>query len=158
MTTLIGLILFSGAIGLCVIGVAGMVLSNNLFRMVLALAIAEAGANLLLVLAGYRWDAVAPIVLDAAAPLQPMVDPVPQAMVLTAIVIGVGVQALALALVIQVQRRYGTLDMRVARRRMLDELDRSAGVSPDNSQERPAGERPLPAPNPLLKTGGDLYD
>ena len=40
MTTLIGLILFSGAIGLCVIGVAGMVLSNNLFRMVLALAIA----------------------------------------------------------------------------------------------------------------------
>jgi len=37
---------------------------------------------------------------------------VPQALVLTAIVIGVGVLALALALAIQVYRHYGTLDVR----------------------------------------------
>jgi len=41
----------------------------------------------------------------------PVVDPVPQALVLTAIVIGVGVLALALALAIQVYRHYGTLDV-----------------------------------------------
>ena len=73
-------------------------------------------------------------------------DPVPQAMVLTAIVIGVGVQALALALVIRVKQRYGSLDMQVVRQRMHDELDATAGVTPASSQERPAGERPLPAP------------
>ncbi|MEW8683055.1 MAG: NADH-quinone oxidoreductase subunit K, partial [Candidatus Thiodiazotropha endolucinida] len=55
------LILYTTAIGLIAIGLAGVVMSSHLFRMVLALVIAEAGANLMLVLAGYRWDAVAPI-------------------------------------------------------------------------------------------------
>jgi len=145
VTTTIGLIFFLAAIGLCVIGIGGIVLSRNLFRMVLALAIAEAGANLLLVLAGYRWDAVAPI-LDPDQMPASMVDPVPQAMVLTAIVIGVGVQALALTLVIRVRQRYGTLDMHLARQRMAAEIDASAGIAPDRSQEQPRGERPLPAP------------
>lgn len=149
----VGLVFFVGAIGLSVIGIAGMVLSNHLFRMVLALAIAEAGANLLLILAGYRWDAVAPIVVDGGAGAS-MVDPVPQAMVLTAIVIGVGVQALALTLVIRIRQRYGTLDMREARRLMQVDLDRNAGVGPSRSQERPADERPLPATGPVAGAGG----
>ena len=133
MTMITGLIFFLGAIGLCVIGIGGIVLARNLFRMVLALAIAEAGANLMLVLAGYRWDAIAPI-LGASETAQPMVDPVPQAMVLTAIVIGVGVQALALTLVIRVHQRYGTLDMHEARRRMFADLDDAAGVTPAAGQ------------------------
>jgi multisubunit Na+/H+ antiporter MnhC subunit len=85
-------VLYTGAIGLVVIGALGLVLSNHLLRMVLALSVAEAGGNLLLVLAGYRGGAVAPII-GYAAPGTAMVDPVPQALVLTAIVIGVGVQA-----------------------------------------------------------------
>lgn len=145
MTAIIGLVFFVAAIGLCVIGIGGIVLARNLFRMVLALAIAEAGANLMLVLAGYQWDAIAPI-LGVSNSTQPMVDPVPQAMVLTAIVIGVGVQALALTLVIRIQQRYGTLDMHEARRRMFEDLDDEAGVRPSASQEKPLGERPLPAP------------
>ncbi|MCW5585057.1 MAG: NADH-quinone oxidoreductase subunit K [Chromatiales bacterium] len=153
MSAAIGLVFFIGAISLCVIGIAGIVLSRHLFRMVLALAIAEAGANLLLVLSGYRWDAVAPIVTGSLSG-QAMVDPVPQAMVLTAIVIGVGVQALALSLVIRIRQRYGTLDMQEARQRMQDELDNDAGVTPPRSQERPAGERPIPAPAAVIDAGG----
>ena len=152
MNEVIGLIFFIGAIGLSAIGIGGMLLSRHLFRMVLALAIAEAGANLLLILAGYRWDATAPI-LHGAMPPAAMVDPVPQAMVLTAIVIGVGVQALALSLVVRIKQRYGTLDMREARRRMQAELDQAAGVTPPRSQERPAGERPLPAPARMAEAG-----
>jgi multisubunit Na+/H+ antiporter MnhC subunit len=152
MTTSIGLIFFIGAIGLGVIGIAGIVLANHLFRLVLALAIAEAGANLLLVLAGFRWDAVAPIMSDPAS-VQPMVDPVPQALVLTAIVIGVGVQALALTLVIRIHQRYGTLDLQEARRRMQDDQDAEAGVAPASSRERPAGGRPLPPPA-AVEAGG----
>ncbi len=153
MNTSIGLVFFTGAIGLSAIGIAGIVLSNHLFRMVLALAIAEAGANLLLILAGYRWDAVAPILTDQTT-VQPMVDPVPQAMVLTAIVIGVGVQALALSMVIRIRQRYGTLDMRAARQRMLDDLDAAAGVIPARSREKPAGQRPLPAPVKAVEARG----
>jgi multisubunit Na+/H+ antiporter MnhC subunit len=153
MNESIGVVFLVGAIGLSLLGIAGIVLSNHLFRMVLALAIAEAGANLLLILAGYRWDAVPPIV-DAAYAGQPMVDPVPQAMVLTAIVIGVGVQALALSLVIRIRHRYGTLDMRQARHRMQQDIDRAAGVSPPRSAEGPVGERPLPAPAAIADSGG----
>ena len=40
-----------------------------------------------------------------------MTDPVPQALVLTAIVIGFGVTAVALALVIRLYRHHGTLNI-----------------------------------------------
>lgn len=147
-----GFVFFIGAIGLSLIGIAGMLLSHHLFRIVLALAIAEAGANLLLVLAGYRWDAIAPILTDTHQSTA-MVDPVPQAMVLTAIVIGVGVQALALGLVIRIREHHGTLDMREVRRRMNAALDADAGVVPTHSADRPAGERPLPPPVAAAQTG-----
>ncbi len=41
-----------------------------------------------------------------------MVDPVPQALVLTAIVIGVSVLALGLSLAIRLYAHYGTLNLR----------------------------------------------
>ena len=78
-------VLYSGAIGLVAIGTVGLVMCNHLFRMVLALVVAEAGANLLIVLSGFRGGAVAPI-FGITEPTAPMVDPVPQVLVLTAIV------------------------------------------------------------------------
>jgi multicomponent Na+:H+ antiporter subunit C len=141
-----GLTLYAGAIGLVVIGIAGLVISKNLYRILLALVIAEAGANMLLVLAGFRPDAVAPILTAATNGIMPMVDPVPQAMVLTSIVIGVGVQALALSLIMQVYRAYGTLDMRVLATKLENDIAHAADVEPASSQDEPVGERPLPAP------------
>jgi multisubunit Na+/H+ antiporter MnhC subunit len=138
-------ILVFGGIGLVAIGAAGMAVSRHLLRLVLALGITEAGANLLMVLAGYRWDAVAPI-LTGAAVTQPMVDPVPQALVLTAIVIGVGVQALAVALLIRVKEAYGTLDIRELKTRVEQEICGAAGIVPPESSHSPARGRPLPAP------------
>jgi multicomponent Na+:H+ antiporter subunit C len=131
-----------GALGLVVIGALGMVISNHLFRMLLALVIAESGANLLIVLSGYRAGGVAPI-LGIGDPAAPMVDPIPQVLVLTAIVIGVGVQALAVALLLRIYRAYGTLDVRELRDRMDADVARAAGVEADASQDAPAGERPL---------------
>lgn len=146
-----GMTLYAGAIGLIVIGIAGIVISKNLFRILLALVIAEAGANMMLVLAGFRHDAVAPIVTGQ---IMPMVDPVPQAMVLTAIVIGVGIQALALSLIMRVYRAYGTLDMRVISRRLERDIADQAGVSPASSADEPAGGRPLPSPAGALNRQG----
>ena len=147
----IEMVLYAGALGLLAIGAAGLVMSANLFRMILALVIAEAGANLLLVLAGYRWDAVAPILAGQPSAV-PMVDPVPQAMVLTAIVIGVGVQALALSMAVRIYRAYGTLDFSEVRRRMEADIAAEAGIVLPGSRDEPAGERPLPSPgsNPML--------
>jgi multicomponent Na+:H+ antiporter subunit C len=103
-------VLYTGAIGLVAIGAVGLVMSNHLFRMLLALAVAEAGGNVLIVLAGFREGAVAPI-LGIADGSTPMVDPVPQALVLTAIVIGFAVQAFALVLVKRAHRAVDSDDM-----------------------------------------------
>ncbi|MCG8489238.1 MAG: cation:proton antiporter subunit C [Chromatiales bacterium] len=150
------LILYVTALGLVIIGLAGVVLSSHLFRMVLALVIAEAGANLMLVLSGYRWDAVAPILMQRAE--QPaMVDPVPQAMVLTAIVIGVGIQALAVSILIRIRQRYTSLQRHDVAEKMDAEIAASAGIRRDISQDGPLGERPLqPLPGHTAKShGGD---
>ena len=135
------IVLYTGAVSLLVIGLAGLVLGDNLVRLVLALVVAEAGVNLLLVLSGFRQGAVAPILLDGQAS-GPMVDPIPQALVLTAIVIGVGVQALALAMVLRVRRAYGTVRMSELRARLHSDLDEAAGLPPEPSREAPAVERP----------------
>jgi len=156
-----GTTLYAGAFGLIVIGIVGLVISKNLYRILLALVIAEAGANMLLVLAGFRFDAIAPIITGAFATAQsvPMVDPVPQAMVLTAIVIGVGIQALALSLIMQVYRTYGTLDMREISRKLDRDMAGSAGVSPSSSEEEPAPQSLSPLPDALLnKTGKEGAD
>jgi len=139
-------LLYGGAIGLIVIGIAGIVISRHLFRTILALVIAEAGANLLLVLAGYRFDAIAPIINSGFVEGVAMVDPVPQAMVLTAIVIGVGIQALALSLAIRIYQAYGSLDMATVFQRLRSDIDREAGLLPTDSHEAPAGSRSLPLP------------
>ena len=109
----LGNVFYFGAIGLVLLGAFAVVAMGNLIRILLGLGLLEAGVNLFMVAVGYRPDAVAPILSGAAPAGTPMVDPIPQALILTAIVIGVGVLALSLALVIRVYRAYGTLDTRV---------------------------------------------
>lgn len=144
-------ILYTGAIGLVAIGAIGLVISGNLFRMLLALVLAEAGVNLLLILAGYRGDATAPI-LGFGPEGAAMVDPIPQALVLTAIVIGVGVQALAVAALARVYRVYGTLDVRELKTRFEHDVAAEQGIEPPGSGEEPAGGRPLSPVPPRPRT------
>ena len=132
------LIMYIAAGGLLLIGSAGIVLSNHLVRIIFGIALLEAGANLLLLLASFREGAAAPIIVDGHVPAI-MADPVPQALVLTAIVIGVGILALALSLAIRVQRAYGTLDMREIRELM------AQGIADDADIGRPVSSHaPLP--------------
>jgi len=150
-------ILYVGAIGLLVIGAAGMVVCNNLFRMLLALVLAEAGVNLLLILAGYRSDATAPI-LGFGPEGAAMVDPIPQVLVLTAIVIGVGVQALAVSVLSRIFRAYGTLDVRELKGRFEREVALAKGIEPPGSEEEPAGGRPLSPVPPRPRTGPQIEE
>jgi len=132
----LGLLMYGCAIGLAVIGLVGVATATHLVRIVLAIAILEAGANLLLLLAGYKFGAVAPIIV-AGVDNAVMVDPVPQAMVLTAIVIGVGIQALAMSVILKVHKVYATLDIRVLFKKMEQDIDAAAGVAPGSSPHLP---------------------
>lgn len=69
------------------------------------------GANLaILASAGSPLGKIAPI-LDGGADLTRYVDPLPQVLILTAIVIGFAVQAFLLTLLVLVHRRAKTLDL-----------------------------------------------
>lgn len=122
---LIGFALYVGAFGLILLGAYGLAARHNLVRVLLALTVLEAGVNLFLVAVGFRPEAVAPILVGGAVP-GPMVDPIPQALILTAIVIGVGVLALGLALVVRVHQTTGSLDTRVVAEALARE-DSAAG-------------------------------
>ncbi|MFQ5643022.1 MAG: sodium:proton antiporter [Thiogranum sp.] len=132
-----GLVLYTAAFGLILIGIAGIVLSAHLVRIIFGVALLEAGANLLLLLATWHEGAAAPIIVAGRVP-ELMADPVPQALVLTAIVIGVGILALALSLALRVQRAYGTLDMHEVRRRMEQDIADEAGIDLPSSDHAPA--------------------
>jgi len=130
-----------GALRLVVIGLFGMVISPNLIRIILSLAVLEGGSNLFMIMVGYQPDAVAPIIVNGVIPAA-MVDPVPQALVLTAIVIGVGVQAFAITLAMRLRRAYGTQDVREIRRRMEQDIGGEAGIAAPGSQDQPGFPHP----------------
>jgi multicomponent Na+:H+ antiporter subunit C len=103
---------YIGAFGLIFIGLFIMLVKRNLIKVIIGLSILETGVNLFLVAVGYISNGTAPIFSNSSVESQRMVDPVPQALVLTAIVIGVAVLALALSLAIRLYHHYGVLDLR----------------------------------------------
>jgi len=102
------------ALLLMIIGLYAVVAKKNLIKVVVGLLIIEHAVNLFLLLMGYRWGGVAPIRTagDSAETFAARaVDPLPQAMILTSIVIGLGILALVVALVIRLYEKYGTFDV-----------------------------------------------
>jgi len=96
---------------LFLIGLYGVITRRNVIKIVIGLVFMEFSVFLLLVLVGYVEGAEAPI-LDETIISGPFVDPLPQAMVLTAIVIGLASNAMLLAIAIRLYKKYGTFDIR----------------------------------------------
>lgn len=92
------------------VGIYGVLSQRNLIKIILGIVIAEHAVLLLFILVGYRLNGRAPI-LSPDVPITQMVDPLPQAVVLTAIVIGLGTTALLVALAIRLYGKYGTYDI-----------------------------------------------
>jgi len=82
-----------------------LILQRTLSRVIIGLGLISHGANLLIMLAG-SGPANPPVIAGAEVP--PIADPLPQAMVLTAIVITFGVTAFLLALALRSYLLTGT--------------------------------------------------
>ncbi|MCK5148411.1 NADH-quinone oxidoreductase subunit K [bacterium] len=93
------------------VGLYGVWTKRHLIRIILGLVIMETAMNLFLILVGYREDGVAPIITENSSNTAVMVDPIPQALVLTAIVIGLATTALLLAFSVRIYAKYQTLDL-----------------------------------------------
>ena len=96
---------------LFLVGLYGVITRRNLVKIAISLSIMEFSTFLFFALIGYTEGGVAPIV-DPADPAKTYVDPLPQALVLTAIVIGLATTALLMAVIIRIYRKYGTFDIR----------------------------------------------
>ena len=92
------------------IGLYCILRKRNLIKIIIGIAITEYAVNLFFVLVGYKMNGRAPIHAEGETILN-MVDPLPQALVLTAIVIGLAVTALIASIAIRVYEKYGTFDI-----------------------------------------------
>lgn len=97
---------------LIMLGLFGVLTNRNIIKIIISLNVFEIGVNIFIISIGYVHDGVAPILTGSiVSTALGFVDPLPSALVLTAIVIGVGTTALALALAKQIHNRYGTYDL-----------------------------------------------
>ena len=97
------------------IGLYCVLRKRNIIKIIFGLVIIEYAVNLFIILIGYRRHGRAPIVA-ADQEILNMVDPLPQAMVLTTIVISLAVTMLLVALAIRIYEKYGTFDVTKTRR------------------------------------------
>ncbi len=96
---------------LFLVGLYGVITRRNLIKIVISLSIMEFSIFLFFALIGYFEGGNVPIV-DPSMPDVKYVDPLPQAMVLTAIVIGLATTAMLMSVIIRIYRKYKTLDIR----------------------------------------------
>ena len=102
---------------LIVLGLYCIVVKYNLIKTVIGLSVMDYGVNLLIITIGFNPGGTAPIfTAGELTPASYFVDPIPQALTLTSIVIGACVTAMSLALVIKLDEQYGTTDTREIRR------------------------------------------
>ena len=89
-----------------------LMMRRRLAQLIIGLGLLSNGTNLLIFSAGGLTRARPPVVPDGAdALVEPFADPVPQALVLTAIVIGFGLLAFSLVLAHRVHATVGTDDV-----------------------------------------------
>ncbi len=111
-TATIHTVVSGGSFIIFAIGLVGALSKKNLFKIFLSLSLAESSLFLFLIGRHFAAGKTAPIVGDGIRTFSTqMVDPVPQAMVLTTIVIGIAVLALALSFVVRYYRLAGHLDI-----------------------------------------------
>lgn len=102
---------------LIALGLYAIITKKNIIKIVIGMGIVDYGINLLLISIGFNAGGTAPIFsFTELASGAYFVDPVPQALTLTSIVIGACVDAMALALCIMLYRRFHTTDASEIRR------------------------------------------
>ncbi len=97
---------------LLLIGLYGMLAKPNLVRKLMAMNILQVAVIMFFISVAAKSGATVPIAVegDAARVAAAYVNPLPHALMLTAIVVSVSTTGVALALLIRIHRRYGTLN------------------------------------------------
>lgn len=130
-------LLVASGIGILIAGGVYLLLRGRTFPVVLGLVMLSYAVNLFLFVMGRLWVGLAPVIRDDAPGYA---DPLPQALVLTAIVIGFGMTAFVLVLAV--------------RARFELETDHVDGREEDEDRERP----PVPEHGGMPASGKRVHD
>jgi multicomponent Na+:H+ antiporter subunit C len=99
---------------LVLIGFWGMLTHRNVLRIIIGFSLIDTGIHIVIVSIGYVANRTAPIIDSALSPSEGpsrVVDPIPSALVVTAIVIGLSVTAVMLAYAIRLYESKKTLSI-----------------------------------------------
>ena len=99
---------------LVLIGLWGMLTHRNILRIIIGFSLIDTGIHIVIVSIGYVTNGTAPIIDSALSPSDApsrAVDPIPSALVVTAIVIGLAVTAIMLAYAIRLYESKKTLSI-----------------------------------------------
>ncbi|MCD4819807.1 MAG: cation:proton antiporter subunit C [Candidatus Cloacimonetes bacterium] len=99
---------------LVIIGLWGLLTQKNIIKMIISFSIMDTGIHIIMVSIGFIKGRTAPIfdkTVQIAEGLDKMIDPIPSALVLTAIVIGLAVTTLMLAYAIQLYKQKNSLSI-----------------------------------------------
>ena len=108
---------YIGAVCLIVLGMYCMIAKKDMIRTCIGMGLMDYGANLLIVSVGFHDGGTAPIfTISELTRASFFVDPVPQALTLTSIVIGACTTAMALSLVMMAKKQYGSINTDKIRR------------------------------------------
>lgn len=109
----LGRYIYIFTIGLLVIGLYGMLGKRNLVKKVIGMVIFQSALFLFFIEGATKMGATVPIIQPHLG-TEPIlyVNPLPHALILTAIVVSVATTGVALALVIRIYRTYRCLDER----------------------------------------------
>ena len=97
-------------LALFAIGLYCVLRKRNIIKIIIGIGIMEYAVNLFFVLTGYRAEGRSPIYSHEQI-VKNMVDPLPQAVVLTSIVLGLSVTLLLISIAIRIYEKYGTFDI-----------------------------------------------
>ncbi len=94
---------------LLMIGFYTVIAKGNLIKKLVGLSIFQSAVFLMYISMGKVEGATAPILQTGAVEYS---NPLPQVLILTAIVVGVATLSLGLAIVVRIKERYGTIEER----------------------------------------------
>ena len=92
---------------LLMVGFYAVIAKPNYVKKLIGLAIFQAAVFLLYITMGKIENGTAPIFMDGAATYS---NPLPQVLILTAIVVGISTTALGLGIVVRIREEYGSID------------------------------------------------
>ncbi|MFA5101237.1 MAG: sodium:proton antiporter [Candidatus Omnitrophota bacterium] len=92
------------------VGLFSILRMRNIIKIIIGIIICEYAINLFFILVGYKMNGRSPI-FSSTDEITRMVDPLPQALAMTSIVISLATTAILVALALRIYEKYGTFDV-----------------------------------------------